>query len=61
MNDDQPDDRVNFRDQMVLAKIEGMTEEIRRGVAFIANHPDTPEFFKNHPVVKELIEEDGDR
>jgi hypothetical protein len=56
MTTHEGDDNRDFRQQMMLAKIEALSAEIRRGVVSLANHPDVPDFFKDHPMVKQFIE-----
>lgn len=48
------DDPADPQERMLRAKIEGLKEEIVKSLALLVAHPDTPEFFKNDPVIKEL-------
>ena len=40
----------------LLKQIAELDEKIKRKVLEIVSHPNCPEIFKNHPVVKEVVE-----
>jgi hypothetical protein len=42
--------------QELATEIEKLKAQLRDELIALVQHPATPEFFKNHPVVKEMIE-----
>jgi len=39
---------------MLLAKIEGLKNEVRKQLALLMDDPETPEFFKKDPTIQEV-------
>jgi len=42
------------QEQMLLAKIEGLKNEVRKQLALLMDDPETPEFFKKDPTIQEV-------